>query len=225
MKLELKTAALTVLLSLSQATFLSPARAEGDAPKPTTPAARPSATGTKILFLGDSVTAGYGLQSEQAYPVLLGQQFLERGHKEIEIANGSISGSTSASAVSRLKWQLKYTPQILVLALGANDGLRGLSPQDMEKNLSEAIRLAQAQGVKVLLIGMKAPPNYGKKYTTEFASVFPRLARRYKTVFMPFLLKDVAGYPKLNQGDGIHPTVEGQRVLARNILVYLEPML
>ncbi len=176
---------------------------------------------TKILFLGDSISAGLGVEPDLAYPALIRDMLKARGIKGVTITNGSISGSTTAGALSRLKWFLKAKPDILVLALGANDGLRGLSTIEMARNLDRTICLAREKGIRVILAGMEIPPNYGPEYSRDFHDVFVLLADKHNLSFMPFLLKDVAGRADLNQADGIHPTREGQRIIADNFLPFI----
>ncbi len=176
---------------------------------------------TRILFIGDSITAGLGVAPELSYPALVDEMLRQRGVDGIEITNGSISGSTTASALSRLKWFLRRKPHILVLALGANDGLRGLSTAEMEQNLDRTIALALDNGIRVILAGMAVPSNYGPQYSAAFRKVFSSLARRHNIVLIPFLLKDVAGIARLNQADGIHPNPAGQRIIAATVLPYL----
>jgi len=176
---------------------------------------------TRILFLGDSITAGYGIDKEKAYPELIRIALQERGIPDVAVINAGISGSTSASALSRLKWYDRLQPDILVLALGGNDGLRGISVKTMSDNLDKTIQYALGKGMKVILAGMQMPPNYGTAYTEAFRSVFSTLARRYPVTFMPFLLQDVGGQPELNQPDGIHPTPEGHQIIAANLLPYI----
>ena len=180
-----------------------------------------AAAETRILFLGDSITAGLGVEKEQAYPHLVGEALKHMGYKDIHIINAGISGSTSASALSRLQWHSRIKPDILVLALGANDGLRGLSTQEMKTNLDTAIQYALDQGIKVILAGMEIPPNYGSQYTKNFRNVFRDLALKHNISFMPFLLKDVGGVARLNQPDGIHPNQQGHQIIAKNILPYI----
>jgi acyl-CoA thioesterase-1 len=180
-----------------------------------------AAAETQILFMGDSITAGLGVEKTQAYPHLVGEALRLRGYDNIKIINAGISGSTSASALSRLQWHTRIKPDILVLALGANDGLRGLSIQEMKTNLDTAIQYALNQGIKVILAGMEIPPNYGPEYSKAFRDVFDDLAQKHKISFMPFLLKGVGGVAKLNQPDGIHPNPDGHKVIAANILTYI----
>ncbi|MCF6249221.1 MAG: arylesterase [Desulfobacula sp.] len=168
----------------------------------------------KILILGDSLSAGLGVESEQAFPSLVQEMFNQKGLGHVKITNGSISGSTSAGAFSRLKWFLKARPDILVLALGANDGLRGLSVDLMTRNLDKTIVLAKEKGLRVILAGMKLPPNYGPEYATAFEAAFGVLAQKHALPFIPFLLKDVAGHASLNQADGIHPNALGHKIVA-----------
>lgn len=175
----------------------------------------------RVLFLGDSLTAGLGVEPEEAYPSLIQKMLDEKQIRHITITNSSISGSTSASAVSRLKWHLKAKPDMMVLALGANDGLRGLSTDEMGKNLDAAIVLAKEHNIRVILAGMQIPPNYGPEYTNTFRDVFSSLARKHKLPFIPFLLKDVAGNPSLNQTDGIHPNAQGHRIIAAHVLPFI----
>jgi len=181
----------------------------------------PALAEIKILFLGDSITAGFGVEKEQAYPFLVDKSLEKAGHNQIKIINAGISGSTSASAVSRLKWYLKIKPDILVLALGGNDGLRGLSVKKMKINLERTIQLALKYHIKIILAGMQIPMNYGPRYTRDFRNVYQELSKQYAVVFMPFLLKDVGGIAHLNLPDGIHPTPVGHKIIARNIMKYL----
>ena len=178
-------------------------------------------TPIKVLFLGDSITAGLGVEPEQAYPSLVDRMIKDKGISGVSIINGSISGSTTASALSRLKWFQRTRPDILVLALGANDGLRGLSTQNMAENLGKAIGFAKEQGMAVILAGMEVPPNYGPSYSKDFRQVFPSLAAKYQITLIPFLLKDVGGVAGMNQEDGIHPNPEGHRIIARTVFPYV----
>tara|TARA_Y100001935_G_C17310740_1_gene515927 strand:+ start:2570 stop:3247 length:678 start_codon:yes stop_codon:yes gene_type:complete len=174
-----------------------------------------------LVFIGDSLTEGYGVPKDFSFPSLV-QQKLESKGLSYEVVNSGVSGSTSASAPSRVKWALKSKPEYIVLALGANDGLRGLSTSQMKKNLSEAIELAQAKKVKVLLLGMYMPPSLGSKYTKDFAKVFSEITKKYKVPLLPFLLEDVGGVQKYNQADGIHPNEEGHQKIAQNVFRFLE---
>lgn len=175
-----------------------------------------------VLFLGDSLTAGLGVMPEEAYPALVDELLKKKGIQNVKITNASISGSTTAGALSRLKWFLRATPDILVLALGANDGLRGLSIAEMSQNLEKTILLARANGIRVILSGMKLPPNYGPDYSSAFTEVFVMLAQKYHLSFIPFLLESVAGNPLLNQADGIHPNRAGHEIIAATVLPYIQ---
>lgn len=177
-----------------------------------------------VVCLGDSLTEGYGLSPEQAYPARLERALRERG-RPVRVVNAGISGSTSASAVSRLRWQLRSRPDIVVIALGANDGLRGVDLDSTRSHLSEAIALAKESGARVLLAGMKLPPNYGPEYTRAFEEMFPELARRHRVALLPFLLEGVAAQPELNLPDGIHPNARGSEIVAENVLAALLPLL
>jgi acyl-CoA thioesterase-1 len=176
------------------------------------------------VALGDSLTAGLGLQPEEAYPAVLESRIRQRGYP-FEVVNAGVSGDTSAGGLRRVDWALDGDVRILILALGANDGLRGLPVDEMTRNLQEIIERAQRRSVQVLLVGMEAPPNYGERYTREYRQAFQDLAKRNRLEFVPFLLAGVAGVPDLNQRDGIHPTSRGARLLAENLLPVLEKML
>ncbi len=179
-----------------------------------------------IVFLGDSLTEGYGVSKERGYVSLIEKKLKKEGQLDLKIINGSVSGSTSASAPSRLKWFLKAKPQIIVLALGANDGLRGVKIESIFNNLSKTIKQAQKNKIKILLLGLRMPPNYGVKYTNEFKNIYSRLKKKHKIkYFVPYLLEGVAGEPKLNQPDGIHPNESGHKKLMNNIYPTLRRML
>jgi len=194
-------------------------------PAPVPAASAPVASDRpRIVFLGDSLTAGYGLEQSQAVPALI-QARLKREGYPFEVINAGVSGDTSAGGLSRLEWSLSGDVRILVLELGANDGLRGLPVAAMRRNLEEVITRAQARGVAVLLIGMEALPNYGASYTSEFRDTFPALAKAHRTALMPFYLDGVAGKPELNIADGMHPNPAGAVIVADNLWRTLEPML
>lgn len=177
-----------------------------------------------VLVMGDSLTEGYRLAKEEAYPFLLETE-LKTKHPDLKIINGGVSGSTSASAIGRMDWYLRAKPDIMILALGANDGLRGLKTEETTKNLEAVINRANERGIKVILGGMKMPPNYGRDYAEKFDAIFPALAKKHKLIFIPFILEEIAGNPKLNLPDGIHPNPEGHKVMAKNVKKYLEPEL
>lgn len=178
----------------------------------------------RIVFLGDSLTAGLGLEPSQSVPSVI-QTKLDNDGYAYEAVNAGVSGDTSAGGLRRLDWSLAGDVRVLVIELGANDGLRGLPVGDLKKNLTTVITAAQARGIKVLLTGMEAPPNYGVAYTTEFREVYQELAKTPGVTFMPFYLQDVAGNPELNQRDGMHPNPDGARIVGRNVWHALEPLL
>jgi acyl-CoA thioesterase I len=185
---------------------------------PLTPNAQAAKT---IVILGDSITEGYGVQKEKAFPALV-EKKLQAAKLDWKVNNAGVSGSTSASAPSRTDWILKSKPDAILLALGANDGLRGLSTESMEKNLREAITKMKAAKVKVFLAGMQMPPNFGADYTKKYREVFPRIAKEEKIELLPFLLEDVGGVDKLNLADRIHPNEEGHKVIADHVFTFLK---
>ena len=178
----------------------------------------------RIVFLGDSLTAGLGLPREQSTPSLIQDRLTAEGY-DYEVINAGVSGDTSAGGLSRLDWSLDGDVEILVIELGANDGLRGLPVAQMKRNLDQIIMRAQARDITVILTGMEAPPNYGPLYTAEFRKVFRDLADEHDVVFVPFYLDGVAGIASLNNADGIHPNAEGARLIAGTIWRALEPVL
>jgi len=178
----------------------------------------------RIVFLGDSLTAGYGLPKDAAVPALIQQRLHENGY-EYEVVNAGVSGDTSAGGLSRLDWSLEGDVEVLVIELGANDGLRGLPVASLKQNLAEIITRAQKRGIKVILTGMEAPPNFGAAYTSEFRDVYKELASEHDVTFVPFYLAGVAGIPALNIADGIHPNAEGSRIIEKTVWSALEPLL
>ncbi len=179
-----------------------------------------------ILFFGDSLTAGYGLSAEEAFPALLEKE-LNKDKQKVKITNGGSSGETSAGGLSRIDWLLRKPIDVFVLELGANDGLRGLPLNQTRKNLQAIIDKVKIKypEVKIVVAGMMVPPNMGKQYTEEFKNMYPQLATKNKAVLIPFILKDVAGIENLNQADGIHPTAEGHKIIAKNIKSIVEKLL
>ena len=179
-----------------------------------------------VLFLGTSLTAGLGLEAEEAYPALI-QERMDRAGLPFRAVNAGVSGETSAGGLRRIDWLLRESVAVLVLELGANDGLRGLETDQMQSNLREIIErtLAAHPEARIVLAGMEAPPNLGGLYTRAFRRVFVDLADQYDAVLIPFLLDGVGGVPELNQADGIHPTAEGQQHIAETVWVELEPVL
>lgn len=176
---------------------------------------------THILFLGDSLSEGQGLDENQSFPRLVEKSLKEKKY-DVVVTNGGVSGSTTASGVTRLKWHLKKKTDILVLELGANDGLRGIKLVETNKNLIEIIKYAKEKKVKVLLLGLLMPPNYGKKYTEEFEQMYKKIALAEKIPFLPFLLNDVAGRSELNLADGIHPNAKGHEIVAKLVTAFVE---
>ena len=177
-----------------------------------------------IVALGDSLTAGLGVGVEEAYPALLEARLRREGF-DYRVVNAGVSGDTSAGGLRRLDWALKLKPQVLIVALGANDGLRGQPPAALRANLTQIVERARGAGARVLLAGMRVPPNYGADYARAFAGVYPAVARTTGAALAPFLLDGVAGDARLNQADGIHPTAEGQRVIAEHLWPHLRPLL
>ena len=178
----------------------------------------------RIVFLGDSLSAGYGVAKEQSIPSLV-QKHLDAEGYNYEVVNQGVSGDTSAGGVSRLDWSLSGDVHILVVELGGNDGLRGLPVGTTKQNIAQIIKTAKQRGVQVLLTGMEAPPSYGPLYTAEFRQLFRDLAREHDVPFMPFFLEGVAGNPALNQADGIHPNPAGAVIVEQAVWRSLEPLL
>lgn len=179
-----------------------------------------------ILFFGTSLTAGLGINPEQAFPALI-QQKIDSLHLPYKVINGGLSGETSAAGKSRINWLLKQPIDIFVLELGANDGLRGVPVEETAANLQAVVDQVKKKypKAKLMLTGMQMPPSMGEKYTKAFAAIFPALAKKNKMDFLPFLLKNVGGIPRLNQKDGIHPTPEGHKIVAENVWAKLKPEL
>jgi acyl-CoA thioesterase-1 len=179
-----------------------------------------------VVFLGDSLTAGYGLDPAQAYPALIQRKIDEAG-LHYRVVNAGVSGETSAGARRRIEWLLAQPVAVLVVETGGNDGLRGQDPSATAENIQAIIDRARRapSPAKVVLVGMEALPNYGADYGRRFRGIYPQLARKNGVVLVPFLLDGVAGVPSLNQADGIHPTAEGQRKLADTVWKALQPLL
>lgn len=175
-------------------------------------------------MLGDSITAGLGMPADEAYPALL-QRHVDRAGLAYEVVNAGVSGETTAGGVRRLGWVLSPDTRVLIVALGANDGLRGLPVAEMKRNLTTIVSTARNRGIHVLLAGMEAPPNFGGDYTAEFREAFRDVAKEQDVPLLPFLLDGVAGNAAFNQGDGIHPNAEGARRIAALVWRALEPML
>lgn len=179
-----------------------------------------------ILFFGDSITAGYGVDTEDAFPALI-QNKLNSKNYHYRAVNAGLSGETSAGGLRRVEWVLRQNVDIFVLELGGNDGLRGLDPVDTKKNLQGIINIVQEKfsGINIILAGMEAPPNMGQDYTDAFRKVYSDLAKENDLLFIPFILEGVAGNPELNLPDGIHPTEEGHKIVADLVWSTLSPLL
>ena len=179
----------------------------------------------RLLVLGDSLAAGYGLPAPQSFTAKLQEALIQRGHA-VRVINAGVSGDTSAGGRARLDWVLADKPHAAILELGANDGLRGLDVSAMQANLAAILARFEASGIETLLAGMKAPPNYGGKYVADYVAAFEALARdNDDVIFYPFFLEGVAAIPELNQADGIHPNAAGVEVVVRNILPAVERLL
>ena len=210
---------------------LAACRADGDADSASRVAdtlradGRPSAN-QRLLFVGTSLTAGLGLEPEEAYPALIARRIDSLG-LPYEVDNAGYSGETSAGALRRIDWLTRAPVDVLVLETGANDGLRGLAVDSMRANIQAIIDRVRATSpnVRILLVGMEAPPNLGTRYTSEFRKVFPEIAERNGAVLLPFLLEGVAAVDSLNQGDGIHPNEAGSRRVAETVWAALLPLL
>jgi acyl-CoA thioesterase-1 len=178
-----------------------------------------------ILFLGDSLTEGLGVNKEQSYPALVENLIQTKLGKNVKVINGGVSGSTTNDGLDRLKWYVKQKPSLVFVALGANDGLRGLDLEKSRQNLEAIIRYAQNSGAKVLLAGMQIPPNYGRDYAQRFKKMYEDIEQKYDIQTMPFLLEGVAGKSELNQSDGIHPNAKGYEIMAKNIFEFIKDAL
>jgi acyl-CoA thioesterase-1 len=200
----------------SQGTSPVSGGATGD---PSAPPARP-----RIVALGDSLTAGYGLVESQSYPALL-QAKLDADGYEFDVVNAGVSGDTSAGGLRRIDWALEGNVRVVIVALGANDGLRGLSVAEMQQNLSAIIAKVRERNAVVILAGMEAPPNYGQEYAAAFRQAYRQVAQRERVLFIPFLLDRVAGQGALNQADGIHPNAQGTAIVAETVWTVLRPLL
>jgi len=178
-----------------------------------------------IIVLGDSISAGYGLEAGKGWVTLLQQKFNQK-HNTYTVFNESISGDTTAGGLARIDNALsRHRPELVLLELGANDGLRGLSPKLMKKNLAEMVKRSQKAGAKVLLLSMRIPPNYGKRYVDMFYKVYPQLAAEMNIPYVPFILEEVALVNELMQKDGLHPNAKAQPIIAEKIWSYLLPVL
>lgn len=187
-------------------------------------AQQPAGKKAKILILGDSLTEGYGVEKDDAFPALLDGK-LKKWREGLQVVNGGSSGSTSASGVRRLKWYEKSHPDIVMLALGSNDGLRGVKVEETRKNIEAALVYCRSKNWQVVLTGLKVPPNYGAEYAGAFERIYPDLAAKYKLPIVEFLLEGVAGEPEMNLADGIHPNESGHERIAENLFRFFKPVL
>lgn len=177
-----------------------------------------------IVAFGDSLTAGFGVAPDEAFPARLAERLRREGYA-YRVVNAGVSGDTSAGGLRRVDWVLRTKPDVVIVALGANDGLRGLSVAGLRDNLEAIVRRIQASGARVLMAGMRMPPNYGAAFTEEFAAAYRDVARRTGVPLVPFLLDGVAANPALNLPDGIHPNAEGHRVIADRVWPHVKPLL
>lgn len=175
-----------------------------------------------LLIIGDSLTEGYGISSENAYPSLLENKFKQKG-MFVKVVNGGTSGSTSASGLEKLRWYTRSQPDAVFLTLGSNDGLRGVPLEALKKNLIAMIEYCHKKGWWVALAGLQVPPSHGKVYAQKYRQLFPDLAKQYQLPFFPFLLEGVAGENKFNLPDGIHPNEKGHQIIAQNVFLFLHP--
>jgi len=178
----------------------------------------------RIVAFGDSLTAGLGVEAQEAYPAVL-QRRLNALGISCQVVNAGISGETTAGGARRVEWLIRSQPSIVILELGANDGLRGLDLHQTEANLAQILDRLQAEGIRVILAGMRIPTNYGREYTRAFEAIYTQLAARYPVVFVPFFLEGVAADSRLNQADGIHPTARGYEIIVDHLLPYLMGLL
>lgn len=178
----------------------------------------------RVVVLGDSLSAGYGLPAAASFPAQLERALLERGHA-VEVIGAGVSGDTTAGGWARLEWLLVDNPDFMIVELGGNDALRGLDPRQTQKNLDKILGRLEAAGIRTLLAGMQAPRNMGEEYYERFDQVYPDLAAKYEVVFYPFFLEGVVGRPELNLPDGIHPNAQGINLIVEGILPYVEPLL
>lgn len=186
--------------------------------------AREAASGeVVVLALGDSLTAGYGLAADEAVPAVLERLLREEG-LEVRLINAGVSGDTSGGGLARLEWALAENPDAAMVELGANDGLRGMSPERMERNLDAILQTLVERGIEVLFTGMGAPPNMGEDYARRYNAVFPRLAEKHGVAFYPFYLEGVYMDPALNLPDGLHPNAAGTRKVAENLLPHVREL-
>ena len=205
---------------------LSGCEGAGEEPRAAPVAAAPGAERPAVLFVGTSLTAGYGVAPEEAYPALL-QDKIDSAGLNYRVVNAGVSGQTSAGARSSIDWLLRQPVSVLVVETGANDGLRGLPPDSLRANIQAILDRARElrPAPRLVLIGMRTPPNYGQSYSRQFEAVYPQIAKANDAELVPFLLEGVGGVAALNQPDGVHPTVQGQQRMAETVWRVLEPVL
>ncbi len=218
----LRAVATALLASVSVGCGSAPSRPESSEAARTVPAPPPD-EGPLVVFLGDSLTAGFGLSEDEAFPAVVGRLLREEG-APIRVVNAGVSGDTTAGGLRRIGWVLRQEPAVVVVGLGANDALRGQSLQETEANLRRIVASARSAGAAVLLLGMRIPPNYGPDYAKGFRDLYPRIAEDLDVPLVPFLLDGVGGVPALNLPDGIHPNAEGHRKIAGNVAAALRPL-
>jgi acyl-CoA thioesterase-1 len=211
----------TSLVGCERKTVDQEAPADAEAPSATTADVSKL---PRVVFLGDSLTAGYGVDADQAFPALIGEALRKEG-TPIDVVNAGQSGDTTAGGVRRVEWVLKQKPDIVVVGLGGNDALRGQDLASSEQNLRLIVEKCRAAGAQVVMLGMLIPPNYGPEYTAKFKDIYPRVAKEMNVPLVPFLLEGVGGDTKLNQPDEIHPTAEGHQRVAANVLPTLRGLL
>lgn len=206
----------SALILVAALTLIVPRALAGSADAATTP--------VRVLVLGDSIAAGYGLPEEQALPARL-EVALRDGGADVDVINAGVSGDTTAGGLARLDWVLAENPDIVIVELGGNDGLRGIDPEETRRNLDGILTRLREEQVGILLAGMYAPPNLGREYGEEFRAVFEDLAARHDVDFYPFILEGVAADPDLNQDDGIHPNARGVEVIVDNLLPHVTDLI
>ncbi|XOV92776.1 MAG: arylesterase [Bacteroidota bacterium] len=205
----------------------SPKEQQGEGGKPPEEESVVEKTNDKIIMVfGNSITAGYGVSSDQAFPAVV-QEIIDSLDYPYKVVNAGLSGETSAGGLNRIEWVLRTVPDIFILELGGNDGLRGLKLSETKKNLAEIVKKVRDKNpeVKIIIAGMEVPPNLGQDYTAEFRNLFKELAEENDVLLIPFLLINVGGEEDLNQSDGIHPNEEGHKLVAQTVWEYLKPLL
>ena len=212
-----KTMLVLVVLLVAGCGATAPTPTPTQVPATPTPAAH---TGILIVAMGDSLTEGLGVDTADAYPAQLERKLRDGGY-DVTVVNAGVSGETSSGALSRVDWVLRQKPDIVILATGGNDGLRGVEPSVTQKNINQIVQKIQDSGAVVVLGGMEMVQNMGTQYTGDFRAIYPEIAKRHNLILMPFLLEGVAGHPDLNQADTIHPTAEGYKIVVDNLYPYV----